>query len=82
MILPILYSDVVALARARMAAPNDRDLVRRLCDRSNRKGICLEDATHRLDQVDGFSLNCNRGLAALAQVSLEILAWRRENNLP
>jgi len=82
MILPILYPDLVALARATMADPQNRELVGQTCDFAHRYGYSLEEASYNLPKADGFSVNSNRGLGALAQTSLAILAWRRENNLP
>ncbi|MEM0977264.1 MAG: hypothetical protein AAGJ34_07005 [Pseudomonadota bacterium] len=82
MIRPVLYPDLVAMARVYMTDPQDKDLVGRTCDQAHVRGWSLEDATSRLPKVDGFSLNSNRGLSALVCVAAQVLAWRRENGLP
>jgi len=82
MILPILYPDLVALARVVMAQSDHKRLVENICDKAHQKGWSIEDATYDCPKVEGFSLNCNRGLGALAQTALAVLEWRRKNNLP
>ncbi|MEO0343575.1 MAG: hypothetical protein AAF198_09060 [Pseudomonadota bacterium] len=82
MIRPILYTDLVALARAHMCDPQNRDLVGAICDHAHTKGWSLEDACTRFPKVEGFSFNSNRGLAAFLRVGADVLIWRRENELP
>ncbi|MEM9715876.1 MAG: hypothetical protein AAF826_05110 [Pseudomonadota bacterium] len=82
MIRPVLYPDLVALARVYMAQPQDRDLIQNLCELAHCKGWSLEDATHDQVKVDGFSLNSNWGLGAFLFVLAEVLAWRRARDLP
>ena len=82
MIRPILYPDIVAVARVVMHDPNALETVSQLCDRAHEKGWSLEEAAHDLPKVDGFSLNSNRGLGAIARVIPLILKWRRERGFP
>ncbi|MEO1563895.1 MAG: hypothetical protein AAFR98_10705 [Pseudomonadota bacterium] len=82
MIRPILYPDLVALARVMMAERLTPDQVGQLCDRACAQGWSLEDATHDRNKAEGFWLNSNRSLAMLIVAATYILRWRRQKGFP